>query len=209
MEIKILETIGVNSLKKQLSLLLATGAAAVGLYFAGYTYADASSTITVKAGDTVAKLATEYNDTVNGIKQRNNLADANLIVVGQQLKVGADNNTANTTTNYNYSTPPKTSTASYSYSAPQKTTTTNYSYVTPLKLRLVTQLRVILITALAVTMQLLVLTLVLTQLLALILLVLLVPMRLLKLGSPIKNLVALIQLPTVNTLGNINFPHHT
>ncbi|KRM94495.1 LysM domain protein [Lentilactobacillus senioris DSM 24302 = JCM 17472] len=130
MEIKILETIGVNSLKKQLSLLLATGAAAVGLYFAGYTYADASSTITVKAGDTVAKLATEYNDTVNGIKQRNNLADANLIVVGQQLKVGADNNTANTTTNYNYSTP-KTSTASYSYSAPQKTTTTNYSYVTP------------------------------------------------------------------------------
>ncbi|MCY9806318.1 LysM peptidoglycan-binding domain-containing protein [Lentilactobacillus senioris] len=117
-------------MKKQLSLLLATGAAAVGLYFAGYTYADASSTVTVQAGDTVAKLAAEYNDTVNGIQQRNNLADANLIVVGQQLKVGADNNTANTTTNYNYSTP-KTSNASYNYSAPQKATTTNYSYATP------------------------------------------------------------------------------
>ena len=102
-------------MKKQLSLFLATATAALGLYVAGYTYADAA-TVTVKSGDTVAKLAADYNDTINGIKNRNNLADVNFIVVGQQLEVGEDTAKAATT-----STPATTTTQS----APAATTNTN------------------------------------------------------------------------------------
>ncbi|WP_172188417.1 LysM peptidoglycan-binding domain-containing protein [Lentilactobacillus kribbianus] len=103
-------------MKKQLSLFLATATAALGLYVAGYTYADAA-TVTVKSGDTVAKLAADYNDTINGIKNRNNLADVNFIVVGQQLEVGEDTAKAATT-----STP---ATAATTQSAPAATTNTN------------------------------------------------------------------------------------
>lgn len=115
-------------LKKSLSILFATTAAAAGLYFAGYTYADAA-TVTVKAGDTVAKLASEYNDTVSGVQQKNGLKNVNFITVGQQLQVGADS-ASTTATNYNYSAP-KTTTTNYSYSAPKTNYKTSYTYSAP------------------------------------------------------------------------------
>lgn len=117
-------------MKKQLTVFFATTAAAVGLYFAGYSYAAASTVVTVKAGDTVSKLAAEYNDTINGIQQRNSLANVNLITVGQQLKVGSDNvSTAKTTTTnnaqYGTTTPKVATNSSYQTSANKTQAATN------------------------------------------------------------------------------------
>ena len=53
-------------------------------------------TVTVKSGDTLSKIATEYNTTVSSIQQLNHLADVNLIYVGEQLQVnGVQNNQVN------------------------------------------------------------------------------------------------------------------
>src|SRR5699024_11780300 len=49
-----------------------------------------------KSGDTVSKLAKDYNTTVDAIVNTNKLSNANLIFVGQKLEIGeatqADNN---------------------------------------------------------------------------------------------------------------------
>lgn len=51
---------------------------------------------TVKSGDTVANIADKFNDTVNGIAKRNNLSDADLIMVGQKLKVSNNDKASKT-----------------------------------------------------------------------------------------------------------------
>lgn len=77
---------------------------------------------TVKAGDTVAKIASDYNDTINGIASRNHLADVNFIVVGQKLEVG-QNNTA-TTTATTQSTPVATTNSTVANTAQNTQATT-------------------------------------------------------------------------------------
>ena len=74
---------------------LLTIAAAFGLITVSVVAANAD-TVTVKSGDTLSKIATEYNTTVSSIQQLNHLADVNLIYVGEQLQVnGAQNNQVN------------------------------------------------------------------------------------------------------------------
>ena len=46
-----------------------------------------ADTITVKSGDTLSKIAKEYNTTVSSLQKLNNLKDINMIFVGEQLKV--------------------------------------------------------------------------------------------------------------------------
>ena len=67
---------------------LLTIAAAFGLITVSAVAANAD-TVTVKSGDTLSKIATEYNTTVSSIQQLNHLADVNLIYVGEQLQVNA------------------------------------------------------------------------------------------------------------------------
>ena len=67
------------------TLLIA--AAALSLITVGATAANADSVITVKSGDTLAKIAQEHYTTVSDLQKLNNLQNVNLIFVGQQLKV--------------------------------------------------------------------------------------------------------------------------
>lgn len=66
---------------------LATVGATAGFLTAGAVAANADQ-VTVQAGDTVSKIAVEHNTTVEQIRVLNNLADVNLIYVGQILEVG-------------------------------------------------------------------------------------------------------------------------
>ena len=74
--------------------VIASAAALTGV-FASATVVNAD-TVTVKSGDTVSKLAKDYNTTVDAIVNTNKLSNANLIFVGQKLEIGeatqADNN---------------------------------------------------------------------------------------------------------------------
>lgn len=74
--------------------VIASATALTGV-FASAAVANAD-TVTVKSGDTVSKLAKDYNTTVDAIVNTNKLSNANLIFVGQKLEIGeatqADNN---------------------------------------------------------------------------------------------------------------------
>lgn len=89
---------------------LATIVSAITLFVAGYSYADAATTVVVKSGDTVGAIAKTYDVSIKSIKKANHLKDVNLIYVGQKLiidgkagKAGvkhhAVNNAANTNNN--------------------------------------------------------------------------------------------------------------
>ncbi|MFC6163658.1 LysM peptidoglycan-binding domain-containing protein [Lactiplantibacillus dongliensis] len=78
------------------SLLLSTVAAA-SLFAIGSTAANAD-TVTVKSGDTVAKIAAAHNTTVSAIETANNLSNVNLIYVGNQLEVNGMSTTSSTST---------------------------------------------------------------------------------------------------------------
>lgn len=66
--------------------VIASAAALTGV-FASAAVANAD-TVTVKSGDTVSKLAKDYNTTVDAIVNTNKLSNANLIFVGQKLEIG-------------------------------------------------------------------------------------------------------------------------
>lgn len=73
--------------------VIASAAALTGV-FASATVANAD-TVTVKSGDTVSKLAKDYNTTVDAIVNTNKLSNANLIFVGQKLEIGEATQTDN------------------------------------------------------------------------------------------------------------------
>lgn len=100
--------------------ILLSAATVTGMLTAGTVAANAD-TVTVKAGDTVSELASEYNTTIDAIKQQNSLQDANVIVVGQTLNIGGTStgSTANTAT----ATTTSTSTSSSTPAASSNTTT--------------------------------------------------------------------------------------
>lgn len=83
-------------MKKVLSMIFATSAAAIGLFFAGSAYASASTIVTVKSGDTVWGISQQYNSSVKAIESANNLKDANVITVGQQLTIPSANSASPT-----------------------------------------------------------------------------------------------------------------
>lgn len=59
--------------------------------------ASADSTVTVQQGDTISKIASEYNTTVDAIVAKNHLANSNVIYVGEKLTIpdGNDSTTGN------------------------------------------------------------------------------------------------------------------
>lgn len=62
--------------------------------------ADASAdSYTVQSGDTLNKIAKDYNTSVDIISQQNNISDINLIFAGEQLQINTNNQSALAATN--------------------------------------------------------------------------------------------------------------
>ncbi|WP_057826569.1 LysM peptidoglycan-binding domain-containing protein [Lentilactobacillus sunkii] len=118
-------------MKKVLSMIFATSAAAIGLFFAGSAYASASTIVTVKSGDTVWGISQQYNSSVKAIESANNLKDANVIVVGQKLEIPSANSSSNTQGSAHVAASTTTAQQTQSYSQPtqqtQQATTTQSS----------------------------------------------------------------------------------
>ena len=113
-------------MKKVLSMIFATSAAAIGLFFAGSAYASANTVVTVKSGDTVWGISQQYNSSVKAIESANNLKDANVIVVGQKLSIPSANSSSNTQGSAHAATATTTQ-QTQSYSQPAQQTTTQSS----------------------------------------------------------------------------------
>ncbi len=97
-------------MKKVLSMILATSAAAVGLFFAGFSYASAATVVTIQSGDTVWGLSQKYNVSVEAINQANNLSNSSVIIAGEKINI-PDGSQASSTT--------QSTSQTASYSQPQ------------------------------------------------------------------------------------------
>ncbi len=116
-------TIGVYILKKFVTTILATTAAAFGLFLAGTTDASAATTYTVKSGDSVWGISQEFNSTINAIESANNI-QGHLILPGQQLTIPDGTTTKAATTAGTYSAPAQTSQATANNSTYSNTANT-------------------------------------------------------------------------------------
>lgn len=109
--------------------VIASAAALTGV-FASAAVANAD-TVTVKSGDTVSKLAKDYNTTVDAIVNTNKLSNANLIFVGQKLEIGeatqADNNQQAAQGQQSQQSQQVTPAASSQQAATNYNTTSNYT----------------------------------------------------------------------------------
>ncbi|WP_414949590.1 LysM peptidoglycan-binding domain-containing protein [Levilactobacillus brevis] len=117
------------NIKKVLVSTLGTAAVLGAGLFASTTSANADVRVTVKSGDTVVKIANQYNSSVSAIETANNLKNVNLIYVGESLSVpnsttAASTTAATTATTQSQSTTPAQSTTKTNNSA---NTATNYS----------------------------------------------------------------------------------
>ncbi|MCT3582587.1 aggregation-promoting factor [Levilactobacillus brevis] len=117
------------NIKKVLVSTLGTAAVLGAGLFASTTSANADVRVTVKSGDTVAKIANQYNSSVSAIETANSLKNVNLIYVGESLSVpnsttAASTTAATTATTQSQSTTPAQSITTTSNSA---NTATNYS----------------------------------------------------------------------------------
>ncbi|MCH5464005.1 LysM peptidoglycan-binding domain-containing protein [Levilactobacillus tujiorum] len=86
------------NIKKVLVSTLGTAAVLGAGLFAGTTSANADVRVTVKSGDTVAKIANQYKSSVSSIESANNLKNVNLIYVGESLVVPSTTSTSTATT---------------------------------------------------------------------------------------------------------------
>ncbi|USS93355.1 LysM peptidoglycan-binding domain-containing protein [Fructilactobacillus ixorae] len=73
---------------KGLKTAAAITAVSAGVLFAGANNADASTNVTVKAGDTLSQIAQDYNVTVQSLKEANQIQDINRIYVGETFVIG-------------------------------------------------------------------------------------------------------------------------
>ena len=73
-------------MKKLVTTILATTAAALGLFLAGSTSADASTNYTVKSGDSVWAISQQFGSTIDAIENANNIQN-HLILPGQTLVI--------------------------------------------------------------------------------------------------------------------------
>jgi len=83
-------------LKKFVTSILATSAAAVALFFAGATGASASTTYTVKSGDSVWGISQIFHTSMNSIEQANHIS-AHMIHPGENLTIPDGSTTSQTT----------------------------------------------------------------------------------------------------------------
>lgn len=93
-----------------------------------------NTTYTVKAGDTLSQIAADNNTTTAALAAANNLSNADLILVGQTLKLTAAattaTSTASTTTQTNTATTTNTTTQKATQAATTTSTSTNTATTT-------------------------------------------------------------------------------
>ncbi|CAJ1229717.1 LysM peptidoglycan-binding domain-containing protein [Lactiplantibacillus xiangfangensis] len=119
-------------MKKIVTTILTTSAAAVSLLFAGVLTANADSTYTVKSGDSVWAISQKFNTSMNKIESTNNIK-GHFILPGQKLTIGTKSttNTATVATTTTNNTAAKTSakTSSTTSNASSYTGSNLQSYV--------------------------------------------------------------------------------
>lgn len=118
------------NIKKALVSTLGTAAVLGAGFFASTTSANADVRVSVKTGDTVSKIANQYNSSVSSIEKANGLKNVNLIYVGESLVVPSASSTSTTTASSQASTPSQTTTSTYSTNTNNSanyTGTNNYS----------------------------------------------------------------------------------
>ena len=108
-------------MNKFVTSVLATSAAALGLFFAGSINADAATTYTVKAGDSVWAISQTYKTTINSIETANNI-QGHLILPGQKLNIPDGTSTVAAATQ---TQPAQTTTQSTANTQQQAATTYN------------------------------------------------------------------------------------
>ncbi|MCG0591018.1 peptidoglycan-binding protein [Lactiplantibacillus plantarum] len=116
-------------MKKLVSTIVTTSAAAAGLLFAGVLNANADSTYTVKSGDSVWAIAQKFNTTINHVETTNNIK-GHYILPGQKLSIktsstSSDNNASSTTSNTTSSSASTTSSSSTSNATTTSTSSTD------------------------------------------------------------------------------------
>ncbi|MFD1455126.1 LysM peptidoglycan-binding domain-containing protein [Levilactobacillus lanxiensis] len=114
------------NIKKVLVSTLGTAAVLGAGLFAGTTSANADVRVTVKSGDTVAKIANQYKSSVSSIEKANNLKNVNLIYVGESLEIPDATSTTTSTTSAATTTPSQSTTAT-SNTTNNTASTSNYS----------------------------------------------------------------------------------
>ncbi|WP_204121940.1 MULTISPECIES: LysM peptidoglycan-binding domain-containing protein [Levilactobacillus] len=114
------------NIKKVLVSTLGTAAVLGAGLFAGTTSANADVRVTVKSGDTVAKIANQYKSSVSSIEKANNLKNVNLIYVGESLEIPDATSTTTSTTSAATTTPSQ-STTTTSNTTNNTASTSNYS----------------------------------------------------------------------------------
>ncbi|USS90378.1 LysM peptidoglycan-binding domain-containing protein [Fructilactobacillus carniphilus] len=77
---------------KGIKTVAAITAVSAGVLFAGANSADASTTVTVKAGDTLSQIAADHDVSVQSLKDANKIQDINKIYVGETFIIGDDGN---------------------------------------------------------------------------------------------------------------------
>ncbi|WP_268912482.1 LysM peptidoglycan-binding domain-containing protein [Lentilactobacillus sp. SPB1-3] len=80
-------------MKKLVTTLLATTAAALGLFLAGSANADASTNYTVKSGDSVWAISQQFGSTIDAVENANHIQN-HLILPGQTLIIPDGTTTA-------------------------------------------------------------------------------------------------------------------
>ncbi|MCH5461765.1 LysM peptidoglycan-binding domain-containing protein [Lactobacillus sp. LC28-10] len=105
-------------MKKFVTSILATSAAAIGLFFAGAGSASASTTYTVKSGDSVWAISQTFHTTINSIEQANHISN-HLILPGDKLTIpdGSTTHQATATTSH----------ATTAYNSNNQAQTNNYN----------------------------------------------------------------------------------
>ncbi|USS88974.1 LysM peptidoglycan-binding domain-containing protein [Fructilactobacillus cliffordii] len=77
---------------KGIKTVAAITAVSAGVLLAGANSANASTTVTVKAGDTLSQIAEDHNVSVQSLKDANKIQDINKIYVGETFIIGDDGN---------------------------------------------------------------------------------------------------------------------
>ncbi|WP_203642157.1 LysM peptidoglycan-binding domain-containing protein [Levilactobacillus andaensis] len=115
------------NIKKVLVSTLGTAAVLGAGFFANTTSANADVRVTVKSGDTVAKIANQYKSSVSAIEKANSLKNVNLIYVGESLTIpDSTTSTATAATTNNSATTSSTQTTN-NYSSQKSTGMSTYS----------------------------------------------------------------------------------
>mgnify|MGYP001283405540 CR=1 FL=1 len=113
---------------KKLFTMILTTAAAVGLFFAGMTYAHADTIYTVKSGDSVWGISQQFGSTIDAIENANHI-QGHLILPGQKLDIPDGKTATAATTAATATYTPASATSSYTpnYSTSSNTSTGSYT----------------------------------------------------------------------------------